>query len=266
MKRHATGDESTNSNTNSNTNTNQATTADGRGGGRFFGLSSSSSSSSSRPKKPATPAAAVAVEADTTEAMLVEEWNQLTFQERERVQEELHGVTSCEVQEDPEIVEQCLLQVEEEIKTIRKRNAYDRALFLSPKYVKDRDFRMMFLRADNFQPREAANRIVRFFEFKQDLFGIGKMVKRIELEDLEEEDQEVLKNGNCQFLPQKDQSGRTVLIILGKCTKALNQVSTAQHSTISELNRIIHSSIGIYSNGMDMDMATASSFFSDPLL
>jgi hypothetical protein len=161
-----------------------------------------------------------------TEAMLVDELNQLSAKEREQIQEELHGVSSGAVDEDPMFVDQCLIEMEEEIKPIRKRNAYDRALFLSPKYVKDRNFRLMFLRAVSFHPRNAANRLVKFFEFKLELFGIDKLGKmKITQADLDEDDICALRKGRVQILPQKDASGRAVLLVSGKNSKPIHQVS-----------------------------------------
>lgn len=169
-----------------------------------------------------------------TEAMLVDEWTQLSAQEREHIQEELHGVASDAVDEDPVFVDQCLLQMEEEIKPIRKRNAYDRALFLSPKYVKDRDFRLMFLRSVSFHPRNAANRLVKFFEFKLELFGINKLGKmKITQADLDEDDILALRKGRVQILSEKDASGRAVLLVSGKNSKPINQVSL--HSCLKRL-------------------------------
>jgi hypothetical protein len=161
-----------------------------------------------------------------TQAMLVDEWNQLSSQEREQILEELHGVSSGAIEENPMFVNQCLLDMEEEIKHIRKRNAYDRALFLSPKYVKDRDFRLMFLRAESFHPRNAAYRLVNFFDFKLELFGIDKLGKRkITQEDLDKDDMYALRKGRVQILPQKDASGRAVLVVSGKNSTPINQVS-----------------------------------------
>lgn len=161
--------------------------------------------------------------AETT-SMLVEEWNQLSFQERERVQEEVHGVATNMIDETPQLVQQKLMELDEEIRKVRRRNAYDRALFLSPTYVRNPAFRLIFLRADGFHPREAANRIVRFFEFKQELFGVGKLVKDIRLTDLEEEDRALYLQGTVRFLPKKDRTGRSVLCVYGKCHNALSQV------------------------------------------
>ena len=169
----------------------------------------------------ASPAAAVArpAKAPSTQeadALIAKELNELSSQERVRVQEQLHGVCELDVvEEDPDIVEKRLSQMEDELQRIRKKSAYERALFLSRSYVYDRDFRLMFLHANDFHPRLAAQRMVIFFELKLELFGIDKLVRRIMLDDLNEKDKDVIREGTICVLPKKDQAGRTVLCYYG---------------------------------------------------
>ena len=149
---------------------------------------------------------------------LVQEWNQLSLQERELVQGEVHGVASgFSVEETPELIQERMEQMDEEINKIRKKSAYDKAVFLNPSYVKDPDFRIMFLRCENFQPREAAHRIVRFFECRLDFFGPDRFANRLGFLDLDKDDQEYIKSGPIQLLSQKDRSGRAVLWETGTC-------------------------------------------------
>ena len=176
---------------------------------------------------------------EETLALVATELNQLSLEERERVQEEIHGVASL-VAEDKQLVSRRLIQLNIEIGYIRKRSAYERALFLSPGLVLDEDFRLMFLRADNFDPRKAAQRMVNFFEFKLDLFGAEKLCKQITLEDLSEDDIAALYSGACQVLQEKDRTGRKIIC---SCAKYRNHKSplngvrddsiykSAQHST-----------------------------------
>ena len=158
---------------------------------------------------------------ENAEALLVKEWTELSFQEREKVQEQVHAVADYDaVEEDPEFVAHCLEQLDVEISKIRKKPAYDRANFLSPSYVKDRDFRLMFLRADDFHPRKAAYRIVLHFDVKQELFGLEKLGRPIVLDDI---DQQELFEGQIQVLTEKDPRGRVVLFY-GKMKSLLSQV------------------------------------------
>jgi hypothetical protein len=153
-----------------------------------------------------------------TEAVLngLKQLNLQSAQERERVLEEVHGVADSQVEETPELIDQRLNLLEQEIQLIKKRTAYDRALFLSPKYVLDREFRLMFLRSELFDARKAANRLVRFFESKKELWGDDKIARPITLDDFDEDGLALLKHGAIQVLPEKDQSGRSVFFLATK--------------------------------------------------
>lgn len=145
------------------------------------------------------------------DVLLVRELNQLSMEERNRALEDVHGVGEI-VKETPELVEESLELLETEINKVRSRTAYEKAAFMSPSYPKDRDFRLMFLRADFFNPKKAAKRLVSYFDHKLRLFGINKLVKPITLDDLDEEDLRDLHSGSLQVLPQKDRAGRTIII------------------------------------------------------
>ena len=147
------------------------------------------------------------------ESMLTKElWN-LTAEERNKITEELHGVSVNVANEDDlDFVEAKLETLDREINKIRSKQAYDRASFLCPSYVSDRNFRLMFLRADEFVPSNAAKRIVSHFALKSKLFGLDKLVKDITLEDLSNDDILSLQSGSTQLLPIKDRAGRTMLV------------------------------------------------------
>ena len=99
------------------------------------------------------------IDTHDTDALLAREINDLSLEQRDRVLNEIHGVAS-DIVETPELIESSLTQLQEEILKIRKRSAYDRAAFVSPKFVMDTKFRLMFLRSVYFDCKKAAKRIV----------------------------------------------------------------------------------------------------------
>lgn len=122
--------------------------------------------------------------------------------------------SSFRKEEDDQFVEKLLLQLEEEIQKLRShRNAYDRARFLSPARIRSPALRLMFLRAEEYDARKAARRIVFFFEAKRKLFGDEKLTKTITLDDLDLRDQEALLTESIQVLPCTDTAGRVVLFV-----------------------------------------------------
>jgi hypothetical protein len=69
----------------------------------------------------------------------------------------------------------------------------------------------MFLRSVSFDLIHGAQRIVKYFEQKLELFGMDKLVKSMTYNDLSEDDLEVLLSRCMQILPVPDSSGRKVV-------------------------------------------------------
>ena len=153
---------------------------------------------------------------DETDAILAKELHDLSLQERERVFEEIHGVVDDVHNKDPSNMDRLLEELDGEIRKIKQKSAYERAVFLSPRYVRDVGFRRKFLRADGFDVTKAAKRMVNYYEHKAELFGEDKLVKKITLDDFDDDDMEELRTGSFQVLPEKDRSGRPVMFITQK--------------------------------------------------
>jgi hypothetical protein len=148
---------------------------------------------------------------DSDDVELAREMNELSVQEREHVLDDIHGVAQA-YEETPEFIAKCLEELDEHISKIPKpkRRAYDRALFFKPTIQNDGNFKLMFLRADIYDPEKAAKRMVKYFEDKLQLFGEEKLAREIRLEDLTKEDMDVFSTGWCLELPHKDQVGRPI--------------------------------------------------------
>jgi len=154
------------------------------------------------------------VHASTTtwiDSVVANEFTKLSVQERSKTYEELHGVNEG-VQETPAFIEHSLHHLDEELSKIRTKYAYDLAEQQNKAYVTDAKFRIMFLRASGFHPRNAATRMVGYFEGILEYFGEKHLTKRIRFIDLNRDDQASVKAGHTQILPSRDQSGRAVLL------------------------------------------------------
>jgi hypothetical protein len=62
--------------------------------------------------------------------MLAKEMNRLTFEERERIQEEIHGATSLAREESHLMVQRNLNAMQDEIENIPVKKAYQQTLEL----------------------------------------------------------------------------------------------------------------------------------------
>jgi esterase/lipase superfamily enzyme len=115
------------------------------------------------------------VDPDDVDALLAKELNQMTFQERELMYEEIHGVDK--IHEEPEdFLNSRLAALEQEIRRLPQRELYEQAERISKAHVTDRKFRLMFLRAEYHDPRKAAVRLVRFLEEIERFFGPETLV------------------------------------------------------------------------------------------
>jgi hypothetical protein len=168
---------------------------------------------------------------EATDALLARELNQMSIQEREKVYDDIHGVSDI-VDETDDLVNHTLSEFDEEIALIAKKSAYEMAEKQDASYVRNRKMRCKFLRAEGFNSRLAAKRMVSFFEAKLELFGPSRLTQDIRLEDLDEQDMNCLESGMCQIIHRRDRAGRALLgISPGRkpsiCTSK-NQVRTLE--------------------------------------
>lgn len=85
-------------------------------------------------------------------------------------------------------------------------------------YVNDPDVRLRFLRAEQYDAKNAVKRFVSFLEFSQELYGSFVADRPIRLSDLKtREEKRALANVSFQLLPFRDRSGRRVYVSVGTC-------------------------------------------------
>eukprot|EP00934_Nitzschia_sp_Nitz4_P002635 Nitzschia sp. Nitz4//scaffold95_size97785//45877//47543//NITZ4_004667-RA/size97785-augustus-gene-0.107-mRNA-1//-1//CDS//3329560472//2625//frame0 len=146
--------------------------------------------------------------------------SKMSIQDREIAQNDVHGVDLKE--KDPTEVNSCLMRMDAFLRG-RVQNqqntgeendevsVYLEALQSDSSYVEDRNFRMKFLRAEHWDATLAAERFLRFFQYKRRLFGSSKLVQKITQADLNDDDMTALKTGEGQISPIPDAAGRVVM-------------------------------------------------------
>ena len=82
-------------------------------------------------------------------------------------------------------------------------------------FVNGADFRLRFLRADLFDAKRAAKRLVNYLDFARELFGDFVLRRPIKITDLSREEMEFLRCGNTQLCPFPDRTGRRVIAYIG---------------------------------------------------
>jgi hypothetical protein len=147
----------------------------------------------------------------SADVLFARELSEMSMDEREQVYYDVHGVSRSAVEETDDVIDQSLAKFDKEISKIDKKKAFDLARVQNSSFVDNRKSTLKFLRADEFDCRLAAKRIVRFYQSKLELFGESKLTQDIRLKDLsEEDDRACVESGLGQLLPRRDRAGRAI--------------------------------------------------------
>ena len=170
-----------------------------------------------------------------TDRLLAKKLAQISLAQRDEGLHDLHGVADA-VEETPGMTEGALNQLQIELENTCVKNAYDLARSTNAIFVGDTKFRLMFLRADRFRPKDAASRMVKYFEEKLRLFGPEKLTRPIIMEDLNDDDIAALKSGYLMLLLERDRAGRPILFSMlnRRCVKVPeNSVSASSSLSVA---------------------------------
>ncbi|CAB9521746.1 Transfer protein [Seminavis robusta] len=168
---------------------------------------------------------------DLIDKLLADEMEKLSVEEKERTTFDIHGM--AHESNDPENIDELLEQLEQEIRKIPNRKAYEKAKYLNEEYVTGREFRLMFLRCDKFDVQASAQRIVTHLENKMDIFGGGPaLARKLRMSDLNKDDVKSLKSGAWQLLPGCDAAGRLVLALSPTCIDGSLAVECHQRAIV----------------------------------
>jgi hypothetical protein len=103
-------------------------------------------------------------------------------EQREQAYFDVHGIAS-EIEESPEMIRISLQEMDRRLLERKGKAVYDLAESIDDRSVKNKAFRLKFLRSEGFRAKEAAEKIVNHFQVKKELFGSSKIVKDITQSD-----------------------------------------------------------------------------------
>jgi len=148
----------------------------------------------------------------SADAMLAHELNQLSVQERDLIEEEIHGIRHQALAETPEMIQSSLENLAVELDSLPSKEAYDASKAFPESYIHtDDDFRLMFLRRDFFDAQKAAVRMSKYLDLIRWAFGEDILQRQMSLADLDSAGERHLKSGAQQVLPGMDRSGRRIV-------------------------------------------------------
>ncbi len=152
------------------------------------------------------------IDTDAVDAKLLDDLKNLCFVDRNRINEEVHGVLNLASNESPAIVQTAFWMLEQEIRKIQNKPAYDQAKYvLRSAFIEDHGLRLRCLRSTLFDVKEAARRFTSYLDLCLDYFGPESLTRPIRMSDLGKDEIELLRTGEYQILPFRDRSGRRVI-------------------------------------------------------
>ncbi|KAG7373366.1 hypothetical protein IV203_034090 [Nitzschia inconspicua] len=158
---------------------------------------------------------------ETVDDILSKELQQLSFVTRTEINEEVHGVLCLSPEETPELLQESLQQLHQELSVLRqsgKACAYEQACQHAHSYVHASDFRLRFLRAELHDPIKAAVRMSLFLDLLLEFFGSNVLERPLRITDLTKQEMDILREGDLQPLPFRDRSGRRVIVTVNQFT------------------------------------------------
>jgi len=153
----------------------------------------------------------------------------LSIENRNAVEEEIHGVHCRALQETPELIHDSLQKFRGELDSYSgsTRDIYDRIVARVAEHrrsmpenqskhyaIEDEDFHLRFLRCTLFDAKKAVERFLWYLKLVDELWGFGIVSRRLVIrEDFTKAELKHLRDGFIQLLPFRDRSGRRVVVL-----------------------------------------------------
>ena len=162
------------------------------------------------------------------DSLLARELLKLSPQKRSAIQEEIHGVTCLAIEETPELLEKSLMGLSkaldnDDLFPPHTKKAFLQSQAMDETYVNTDDFRLRFLRFALFDVNKAAEKIFRYLDIAQELFGEFALARPVKLSDFSNSDIRYFRKGEIQMLPFRDRSGRRIMTYMNPMERHDNQ-------------------------------------------
>jgi hypothetical protein len=158
------------------------------------------------------------------EKLWAKELYELRVEDRETINDELHGASVPRMHASPEerwTEQQYLLylnQFQIEIDTkilLADKKSYLKGIELGSSYIMSPEYRLKFLRAERYDVEKAAIRYCKCLDFLLEFFGKDALLRPLTMSHLTKNEKKFLRDGYCQVLPTRDRLGRRILAQLG---------------------------------------------------
>eukprot|EP00534_Pseudo-nitzschia_fraudulenta_P009603 CAMPEP_0201169612 /NCGR_PEP_ID=MMETSP0851-20130426/80831_1 /ASSEMBLY_ACC=CAM_ASM_000631 /TAXON_ID=183588 /ORGANISM="Pseudo-nitzschia fraudulenta, Strain WWA7" /LENGTH=515 /DNA_ID=CAMNT_0047451421 /DNA_START=32 /DNA_END=1579 /DNA_ORIENTATION=- len=150
------------------------------------------------------------------DSLLSREMMALTVDDRNAINEEIHGVGTMAPDETSGLIESSLREFQKEVDAIRRvknNKVVDdfESIDGNNKYVETDSFKLVFLRCELFDAKKAALRYLRYLDLLCDVFGTVALERPLNIaNDFTKDDIKWFRMGHYQLLPFRDRAGRRV--------------------------------------------------------
>ncbi len=176
--------------------------------------------------------------------LISKELLELSYNDRNAINEEIHGVRCLAVKETPELMRASLGAFQSQIDSMpaSKKEIYNEIVRLkqqemaemaqnpmapwrvpptldkasSCSFAEDEKFRLRFLRCELFNVQKAVLRFLRYLTTSYEFFGTVALSRLVRISDLSKSESRYLRQGCSQVLPYRDRAGRCVLVNAGR--------------------------------------------------
>ena len=184
---------------------------------------------------------------DSDDELLSKELLRLSVEDRNGIQEEIHGVRCLAPEETPHLIYTSLCQLAFELDNDEcippsQKRAYLKSQQLQQQqqqqqqqqtYVNGVEFRLRFLRCELFDAKKAAKKMVSFLNYALDFFGEYALMRPIQISDFTRAELKIMRTkGKFQFLPFRDRSGRRIFF----CFPGMLSSNDNENDTTSNCN------------------------------
>ena len=150
----------------------------------------------------------------SVEMELAKELNQMSMVSRNAIFEEIHCLGNPPV-ETEDMISSKIADLEKELSMLPRKTSYEKAMALSSHYASSVEFKLRFLRSELYDAKLAAIRLEKYLSYLEEHFGVQALKRPIYMNDLDKQEQDIIKTGNFQLLPCRDRSGRRIAVRMG---------------------------------------------------
>lgn len=149
------------------------------------------------------------------ESLLSSELMRLSINDRNAIEEEIHGVHCLAPEETPQLLDVSLRQLLVVLNNLPSdiSAGYRQSQRFPNTYVNTADFLLRFLRCELFDVQKAAMRVAHFLNLCTEYFGVYALQRPVMLSDFNKDELKCFRRGRLQWLPFRDRSGRRVAIL-----------------------------------------------------